>query len=58
MDIKTAIHILRNPYSWSPVELKEARFLAADELEKWADAYKNLLQWAEENGLDTTTYNR
>lgn len=58
MDIKKAIHILRNPYCWSAVEEKEARIMAANELEQWQDAYEKLLEWAKDNGLDTTTYNR
>ena len=57
MDTQKIIHILRNPYGWSQKNKDSARLAAADEIEKWRDAYKNMRKFAEDNGLDTMAYN-
>ena len=58
MKTKTMLHILRNPFGHSDNRKKQARLKAADEIERWKDAYENLEDWAVKNGLDVTTYNR
>lgn len=51
------IHILRNPYGWSKQEKKKAYLAAADEIERWKDAFENMCTFAKDNDLDITTYN-
>ena len=51
------LHILRNPYGWNQEQVRRAQLQACDEIERWKEAYENLLQWCHENGLDTTTRN-
>ena len=51
------LHILRNPYGHTDEEKRKVMFEAADEIERWEGAFKNMQQWAEQNGLDTTTKN-
>jgi hypothetical protein len=53
-----AIHILRNPWGHSPQEIREAQLKACDEIEHLEDAYNNMREWAEHNGLDTVCRNR
>jgi hypothetical protein len=50
------LHILRNPYGWPEEKVAEARLAAADEIEKLQDAYTNMRDWAESNGVDTLAY--
>jgi len=57
MEMQKIIHILRNPYRWNQAERDDARLAAADEIEKWKNAFENLRQYAEDNGLDIMTYN-
>jgi hypothetical protein len=47
---------LRNAYGLTPKELRAVRLAAADEIEKWQDAYENLQTYAAKSGLDTTCY--
>lgn len=47
------LHMLRNPHGFKEAELRRARLEAADRLEALQDAYLNMRQWAEQNGLDT-----
>jgi hypothetical protein len=47
------LHMLRNPHGFKEEELRRARLEAADRLEGLQDAYLNMRQWAEQNGLDT-----
>ncbi len=53
MNINDVQHILRNPYGYSDKEIREARLAACDEIDKWKDAYENLREWCDQNGLDT-----
>lgn len=57
MDENTVIHILRNPYRHSAEKKREASLLAANLIENYKEAYANMRKWAEENGVDTATYN-
>lgn len=52
------LHRLRNPHGLTNEARKEIALAAADEIERWKDAYENICQFARENGLDTATYNR
>ena len=55
MKTEDILHILRNPYSWSRAERREAMVAAANEIEKWKVAFENLQDWCDQNGWDTTT---
>lgn len=48
-----AIHILRNPNGHSHEQQREAALKACDEIEALEDAYNNMRDWAEKNGVDT-----
>ena len=48
-----AIHILRNPHGYSEERIREARLKACDEIEALEEAYNNMRDWAEKNGVDT-----
>ena len=48
------IAALRNAYDQTPEQMRDIRLRAADEIEKWQDAYLNMKTFAEDNGLDTT----
>jgi hypothetical protein len=48
-----AIHILRNPYGYSREDQREAALKACDEIEALEEAYNNMREWAEQNGVDT-----
>jgi hypothetical protein len=50
------LHILRNPYGWRRDQVAQAQLQACDEIERWKNAYENLCQWCQENGLETTAY--
>jgi hypothetical protein len=72
MTMKETLHILRNPYGFSSSSIREAACAAADTIDKlsgqtketskiikeWGKSYQELLDWAEESGLDVITYNR
>lgn len=47
------LHILRNPHGFKESELRAARLEAADRMEALQDAYLNMRQWAEQNGIET-----
>jgi len=51
------LHILRNPYGWNDTEIRQVALDAADEIERWKDAFENMRDWAEKNGLDIMTHN-
>lgn len=53
--INKILHILRNPYGYHEEEIKQARLQAADEIERWKNAFENLQAWCDKNGWDTTT---
>jgi hypothetical protein len=57
-DTKKLLAILRNPYGQGYNKAKEARLAAADLIEELIKDYQNLLEWAEENGLDVVARNR
>lgn len=57
MNEETIIHILRNPHGYNDNDQREAMLKAADKIEDYKDAYLNMRQFAEDNGLDTTTRN-
>jgi len=42
------LHVLRNPYGRSAEERKQDRLVAADEIERWKDAFENMRDWAEQ----------
>ena len=48
------LHRLRNSYGQSNDELREIRLIAAKKIEELQDAYLNMRDWAEKNGVDTT----
>ena len=52
------IHILRNPYGYNDDKIRTARLKACDEIEALEEAYNNMRDWAEKNGLSTLTSNR
>lgn len=56
MDAHQIISFLRNPYGKSPDEMRDVRLAAADEIEKWRDAYENMRDWAVKCGVDVNTY--
>lgn len=56
MTREECIHILRNPYGHSQEKRREAALKACDEIEALEDAYKNMRDWAEKNGLDTVSH--
>ena len=58
MKTNEILHILRNPYGYSNEKVREIAYLAADEIERWKDAYDNLQKFAEKRGLDTATYGK
>ena len=58
MKTKEILHILRNPYKYDQSEIRKVALLAADEIEKWKIAFENMQDWAKQNGLNVTTYNR
>lgn len=58
MTRRECIHILRNPWGHSAEEVKSAQLMACDEIEALEEAYKNMRDWAEQNGVDTVTRNR
>lgn len=51
------IHILRNPWGHSAEEIKRAQIKACDEIEHLEQAYNNMRDWAEKNGVDTVCRN-
>lgn len=53
MTRKEAIHILHNPYGHSRERQREARLKACEEIEALEEAYNNMRDWAEKNGVDT-----
>ncbi len=57
MDRNELLNVLRNPFGKSETECKKARLQAADYIEFLHDAYVNMRDFAEENGLDTMTRN-
>ena len=52
----TALHICRSPYGHTAAERREARLKVCELMESYKDAYLNMRQFAEDSGLDTTTY--
>ena len=50
------LHALRNPYGHD--DMKRVRHEAANLIESLQDAYENMRDFAEENGLNTTAVNR
>lgn len=57
------LHLLRNPYGHTSQEMDSVRRAAADRLEELEkqlkytyDAYVNMRDWAEANGVDTKAY--
>ena len=57
MKTNEIIHILRNPYGYHTEKLRIVALAAATEIERWKDAFENMRDWAEKNGLDIMTYN-
>lgn len=55
---KEILHILRNPHDYTKAEVKVAGLKAADLIEELEKDYQKQRDWAEENGLDVTTYTR
>jgi len=58
MKTNKVLHILRNPYGFNKSTIREAAMAAADEIERWKDAFENMRDWAEQNGVDIMTYNQ
>jgi hypothetical protein len=50
---KKLLHILRNPYGHSQDEIRQAQLDAAQKIEDGLEAYWNMRDWAEKNGVDT-----
>ncbi len=57
METNHILHILRNPYGKECAEIRLAALAAANEIEKWRDAFVNMRDWAEKCGLEIMTYN-
>ena len=55
METNLLLHKLRNAYGQNAEELREVRLAAAEEIEKYRDAYKNMCDFAVSKGLDITT---
>lgn len=56
MTEQEALHIVRNPWGHSDQEQRRAALKIAILVERYRNAYENLREFAEQNGLDTTTY--
>jgi hypothetical protein len=52
------LHVLRNPFDFSDDEVRAARIKGAELIERYRDAYLNMRQFAEANGLDTVARNQ
>lgn len=52
------LHILRNPYGFTEDEIRAARLEACNLIERYKDAYRNMKEWAEKNGVDTMAYHQ
>ena len=48
-----ALHVCRNPYGWDEPTVRECRLYICDKVESYKDAYLNMKEFAEDNGLDT-----
>lgn len=48
-----ALHVCRNPYGWDEDTVRECLLYICDRVEEYRDAYLNMREFAEENGLDT-----
>jgi hypothetical protein len=53
LGFNSVLHILRNPHGHSYDTQRAVRLEAADRMEELQNAYLNMRQWAEQNGLDT-----
>lgn len=51
-----ALAITRNPYGFSEEKQREARLLICDKMETYKEAYLNMREYAESQGLDTRAY--
>ena len=51
--LKNILHILRNPYGHTAEEIRQAQLDAAEAIENGLEAYWNMRDWAEANGVDT-----
>lgn len=56
METHQIISFLRNPYGKSTDEMREIRLAAADEIEKWKNAYENMRDWGIKCGIDVNAY--
>lgn len=57
-DESHVLHVLRNPFGFDAAEIRSARLRGADLIERYRNAYANILEFAEANGLDTTARNQ
>jgi hypothetical protein len=57
-DVSHVLHVLRNPFGFSSDEVRSVRLKAAELIERYRDAYTNMREFAEANGLDTTARNQ
>lgn len=48
------LHILRNPYGFTKEQVKQAQLDACEAYEDMREAYKNMSDFAVENGLNVT----
>ena len=55
MNENEVLNILRNPYGVSKQDKEDARLIGADLIEHYKEAYINMKEWAEENGINITT---
>lgn len=55
MNRQECIHILRNPFGYDAVRIKEAQLQACFEIEALEEAYNNMRDWAEKNGVNTVS---
>lgn len=57
-DENHVLHVLRNPFGFSYGEVRAARLRGADLIERYRNAYINMRDFAEANGLDTKARNQ
>jgi hypothetical protein len=56
MKIEQALGIVRNPWGQPDDVIREARLKVCDAYEDMKQAYENMRDWAEHNGVDTKAY--
>lgn len=58
MKLSILLHVLRNPHGYEGDFLRKIHIEAADRIEQLEEAYINMRDFAEKNGLDTKTIDK